>query len=293
MKKTKNLIMAAIVLVMGIFLIFVAPGLLDTTTYQLIFKMSKQATQMTAGPLSRLYITAIYSGVEMFVGFALVVLAFMFYYEKKWAWPMSMVLLSIPAMVNGYMGLGWLENLKMFPPCYITFFLSLVAFWVMILLKDGTKKSKAIVFGIFTLIGMIGAQAFMLFPHALRVILKNPATVLTDGSVAVLRRSGTLMFLSFIFSGLSILLLAKRKEAGWYTSIVTGLMMTIGAFTAHYARPLVASLVPADSLEASIFTSTYWMAGAQGVLLIILMIVLKILCPDTLVDEVEDAESPF
>ncbi len=89
------------------------------------------------------------------------------------------------------------------------------------------------------------------------------------------------------------MLLSKRKEAGWYASIVTGLMMTIGAFTAHYARPLVASLVPADTLEASIFTSTYWMAGAQGVLLIILMIVLKILCPDTLVDEVEDAESPF
>jgi len=292
MNKTKNIIMTVIVLVMGLFLIFVAPGLLDATTDTLVFKQSKSATSMTAGPLSRLYITAIYAGIEMMVGFALVMVAFMMYYEKKWAWPMAMVLLSIPAMVNGYNGLGWLENLKMFPPAYITFFLSLVAFWALIILKDGRAKDKGTMFGIFTLLGMIGAQGYMLFPHALRVILKNPATVLTDGSVAVLRRTGTLMFLSFIFAGLSILALAKRKEAGWYLSILTGMMMTIGAFTAHYARPLTASLVPADTLPPSIFTSTYWMAGAQGVLLIILMIVLKIFGPRTLTDEPNE-ESPF
>ena len=120
-------------------------------------------------------------------------------------------------------------------------------------------------FRIFTLLGMIGAQSFMLFPHALRIILKDPVQVLLDGSVAVLRRTGTLIFLSFIFAGLAILAFSKRKEAGWYLSIVTDLMIKIGAFTAHYSRPLTASLVPADTLPPSIFTSTYWMVGAQGV----------------------------
>jgi len=75
--------MTIIVLVMGLFLIFVAPGFLDATTDTLVFKQSKSATSMTAGPLSRLYITAIYAGVEMMVGFALVIVAFMMYYEKK------------------------------------------------------------------------------------------------------------------------------------------------------------------------------------------------------------------
>jgi hypothetical protein len=50
-------------------------------------------------------------------------------------------------------------------------------------------------------------------------------------------------------------------------------MMVIGAFPAHYARPLVASLVPADTLAPSILTSTYWMAGAQGVILVILLLI--------------------
>jgi len=38
---------------------------------------------------------------------------------------MTMLLLSIPAMVNGHIGLGWLENLKKFPPAYINILLEL------------------------------------------------------------------------------------------------------------------------------------------------------------------------
>lgn len=56
-------------------------------------------------------------------------------------------------------------------------------------------------------------------------------------------------------------------------ALLTGLMMVFGAFPAHYARPLVASLVPADTLAPSIFTSTYWMAGAQGVILVVLLLI--------------------
>ena len=119
---------------------------------------------------------------------------------------------------------------------------------------------------------MLGAQGFMLFPHAVRVIQKNPVASLKDPAAAVLRRTGPLMFLVFIFAGLAIYKLAQRKESGWYIALLTGLMMAFGAFPAHYARPLVASLVPSETLAPSIFTSTYWMAGAQGVILVILLL---------------------
>ena len=62
-------------------------------------------------------------------------------------------------------------------------------------------------------------------------------------------------------------------------------MMIFGAFPAHYARPLVASLVPKGTLAASVFTSTYWMAGAQGVLLVVLLCIP--LFKSRLVDEQE------
>jgi len=278
-------VMAAIALVMGLYLVFVAPGFFDTTMDTLILKQSKQATAITAGHLSRFYVGSIYSGIEMLVGLALIAISAALYKGKKWAWSMTMLLLSIPSMVNGYIGLGWLENLKRFPPAYITFFLALIAFWVMLFLKENDKKTKNATFWVFTLLGMLGAQGFMLFPHALRVILKSPADALLDPAAAVLRRTGPIMFLVVIFAALAIWKLAQRKESGWYMALLTGLMMVFGAFPAHYARPLVASLVPKGSLAASIFTSTYWMAGLQGIILVVLLMLPAF--KSALFDEVE------
>ena len=273
MKDKKNIwkIMAAIALVVGLFIVFIAPGLFDSTMSQLIMKQSKQATSLNAGHLSRLYVGSLYSGVEMLVGLALVAISAALYSEKKWAWPVAMVLLSIPAMVNGYIGLGWLENLKLFPPAYITFFLSLAAFWALLFLSD--KKAKGLMFVVYTLLGMLGAQGFMLFPHALRVILKSPADALLNPANGVLLRTGPIMFLVVVLAALAVWNLSKGKVAGWYMALLTGLMMVFGAFPAHYARPLVASLVPKGTLAASVFTSTYWMAGAQGVLLVVLLLI--------------------
>jgi len=265
-------IMAAIALLMGLYLVFIAPGFFDTTMDQLILKQSKQATNLTAGPLSRLYIGSIYSGIEMLAGLVLIVISPALYKNKKWAWPLAVLMLSIPEMVNGFIGLGWLENLKKFPPAYTTFFLSLIAFWVMLLLKKNDGKTKIAMFSVFTLLGMLGAQAFMLYPHAVRVILKDPAAALLDPTAAVLRRAGPLMFIVFILSALAIWKLAQRKESGWYLALLSGLVMAVGAFPVHYLRP-TASLVPADTLAPSVFTSAYWMAGAQGVILIILLLI--------------------
>lgn len=277
--------MAAIALLVGLFIVFVAPGLFDTTMDQLILKQSKQATALNAGHLSRFYVGSIYSGIEMLVGLALIAISVALYASKKWAWPVAMLLLSIPAIANGYIGLGWLENLKKFPPAYITFFLSLIAFWAFIFLKENDKKTKNAVFWVFTLLGMLGAQGFMLFPHALRVILKSPADALLNPANSVLRRTGPIMFLVVVFAALAIWKLAERKESGWYLAILTGLMMIIGAFPAHYARPLVASLAPKGTLAPSVFTSTYWMAGLQGIILIVLLLLPAF--KSALYDEVE------
>ena len=94
-----------------------------------------------------------------------------------------------------------------------------------------------------------------------------------------------MMFLVVILAALAIWNLSQRKLSGWYMALLTGLMMAFGAFPAHYARPLVASLVPKGTLEASIFTSTYWMAGAQGVILVVLLLIPAI--KSLLVDEKE------
>ena len=70
--RTQLGIMAAIAALMGLYLVFIAPGFFDTTMDTLILKQSKQATAITAGHLSRFYVGSIYSGIEMLVGLALI-----------------------------------------------------------------------------------------------------------------------------------------------------------------------------------------------------------------------------
>jgi len=264
--------MAAIAALIGLYLVFIAPGYFDATMDKLILAKTKQATVFSSGPLTRLFIGSFYSGIEMLAGLGLIITSFALYKGKKWAWSMAVLLLAIPAIGNFYIGLGWLENLKAFPPAYITFMLSLVAFWAMILLKENDGKTKVSFFVIFTLLGMVGAQAFTFFPHALRVVMKDYGAALLNPAVSILRHTGPLMFITVILVLFAIWSLAAKKEAGWWLALISGLLIAVASFPVHYLRPS-ASLVPADTLEASIFTSAYWMAGAQGVILVVLLLI--------------------
>jgi hypothetical protein len=48
--------------------------------------------------------------------------------------------------------------------------------------------------------------------------------------------------------------------------------MAIGTFPVHYLR-LTVSLVATVTFAFSVFTSAYWMAGAYGVILVILLLI--------------------
>jgi hypothetical protein len=48
--------------------------------------------------------------------------------------------------------------------------------------------------------------------------------------------------------------------------------MALGTFPVHYLRTTV-SLVPTGTFALSVLTSAYWMAGAQGVILVILLLI--------------------
>jgi len=265
-------VMAAIAALMGLYLVLLAPGFMGTTMDKLILAKSKQGTAFSTGPLSRLYVGAIYSGFEITAGLALIAISYALFQGKKWSWPLAMLLLAIPAAANAYIGLGWLENLKEFPPAYITFFLSFAAFLAMLFLKKNDCKAKVAMFFVFTLLGMIASQAFIFFPHALRVVMKDPGTAILDPTVSILRQAGPLMLITVFLALAAIWLLAKRKQSGWYVALVSGLTIAVASFPVHYLRP-TASLVPSETLEPSIFTSAYWMAGAQGVILIILLLI--------------------
>ncbi len=67
----------------------------------------------------------------------------------------------------------------------------------MLFLKKNDGKTKVALFFVFTLLGMIASQAFIFFPHALRVVMKDPGAAILDPTVSILRQAGPLMLIPF------------------------------------------------------------------------------------------------
>ncbi len=269
--KTIRIIMTAIAFVTGLYFIFLAPDQIITTSDELMFRQTTQGTDWGAGPTSRLWVMLMWTGTLIMAGVTLVTISYALYQGKKWAWPVSLVALAIAPVGAFFAGLGWFEKFG-FPDAWIVFIVGLLAFWAMLLLQANSKRDRTVLFVIITLVGMIGSQAFTLFPHALRVIMQSSKAAITDPSVMVLRDSGPVMFAVVFLSLASIYLLSQRKELGWWITLISAISIAVVSFPVHYLRP-TASLVPRDTLEVSVFTSTYWMLGAQAVILVILLLI--------------------
>lgn len=261
-----KLIMVGLAVVMGLYFILLAPAQLDLTQDTLIMKQTKQGENFGIGASSRLYIGTMLRGLIVMAGVTLLALAYPLYKGRRWAWPISLLCLSVAPIGTFYVGLGFFENIKKFPPAWIVFIIGLLAFWAMLLLKENDRKTKISLFVIVTLVGMLGTQAFTLFPHAVRVIMGNKVAAITEPASMILRHSGPIMLIIIFLAFISIPLLLLRKEAGWWLALLSGLGMAVASFPVHFVRP-TASLVPEGTFEVSIFTSTYFMAGVQGVIL--------------------------
>lgn len=269
--KTIRTVMAALALLTGLYFIFFAPEQIITTSDELMFRQTSQGTDWGAGPTSRLWVMLMWTGSLIMAGVTLVTISYALYQGRKWAWPVALVALAVAPVGSFFAGLGWFEKFG-FPDAWIVFIVGLLAFWVMLLLKANTKRDKTVLFVMITLVGMMATQAFTLFPHSLRIIMQSSKAAITDPTVMVLRNSGPVMFAVVFLSLAAIYLFAKRNELGWWITMVSAISIAVVSFPVHYLRPS-ASLVPRDTLEASAFTSTYFMLGAQAVIIVILLLI--------------------
>ena len=270
--------MVVVMLIVGVFYAFIAPAQFDFTQNTLMWKNTSEGSNWPGGPTSRFYMGALLRAAMIMGGLALIALAYPMYQGRKFAYPVALTLMAIAPVGHFYIGLGYMENFSLyppiaFPPAWFAWIVGLVGFLVLILLKEmDNKAQKVSSFVTLLMIGMVGSQAFALMLHAYRVISRDMKAAISVPSSEVMVHSGGLHLLVLILSFLAIYKIAQRKESGWWYALVAGLAMAVASFPPHYERPPSASLVPTDTLEPSVFTSTYWMAGAQAVLLVILLL---------------------
>lgn len=269
--KTARTIMAIVAVLAGLYFIFLAPAQLDSTQFTLIWKQTKQGTNFGPGPLSRLYLGTLLRGAIIMAGVALVAVAYELFRGKKWARPFALTMLAVGPIGSFFVGLGYLENIGGFPPAWAVFLIGLLAFWVILLAEPNDKQTRIAQFVIITLMGMLGTQASTLAPHTYRLMAQDYGKALNEPTVNILLHSGPIMLILIFLTWLAIPQLAQGKEKGWWMALISGLSIAVAGFPVHAIRP-TASLVPEGTFAASPFTSTYFMAAAQGVLLVILLL---------------------
>ena len=275
----RDLSMAIVMLLVGLYYAFFGPFNMDFTQETLLWKNTTNGTNWTAGPVSRFYMGGLLRAFMIIGGLALIGLAWPMAKGRKKVWPIALTILAIAPIGQFFIGLGYMENFSLYPPiayplAWNAFIVGLIGFWALILIKKmESRRQKVSMFVVLTLLGMIGSQAFALMLHAYRVVARDLGFAISVPESQVMVHAGGLLLLILIMVFIAIYKVAQHKESGWWYSIIASVAMAYACFPAHYIRPPSASLVPGGTLEASAFTSTYWMAGAQGVILFVILMI--------------------
>ncbi len=286
MKNSSRIIQATIATLAGLFAIFINPGQVDATVNKFLMGMTQKGTvEMGALPTLRMFVSFTWRGVEVFAGIALLIAAYAFITNQKWAFPLSLISLATMPIGSFYTSsfAGYMVKNKVFAPSFTAFIVGLVAFWALIIVEKRGKEMWAL-FIPLTLLGMIGTQAFAFSEHGLRGLYQAGKTAsITDPAVGILRYSGPLMAMVLVALFVAIYHLAANKESGWWLSLLAGMGMAVAAFPVHFARPKASFSLAGTAAFAegpgvvgaatpSIFTSVYFLGGALGVILIIVLL---------------------
>lgn len=271
MKDSSRTIKAAIAGLTGLFLVFINPGLVDATVNKLLLGMTEDGTvAMNSVPALRMYLSSAWRGLEVVAGVVLIAMAIAFFMGKKWAFPITMVALAIVPVGSFYTGLLFMVKTRSLPPAWIAFIIGLLAFWVMLFLE---KKEKPMAYFVpLTILGMIGTQAFAFAEHGMRGILPDLTASVADPTIGILRYSGPIMVILVPLLLFAVYKLSAGKESGWWLSLIVGFSMAVAALPVHFARPKASMALPGTA-EASIFTSTYFLGGALGVILVVVLLI--------------------
>lgn len=287
MKNTSRIIQAVIATLAGLFAIFINPGQVDVTVNKFLMGMTQKATvEMAAVPTIRLFVSFTWRGIEVYAGIILLLAAYGFIKNYKWAFPLALVSLATMPIGSFYTSsfAGYMVKNKVFAPSFTAFVVGLVAFWILIIAEKRGKELWAYLVPL-TLLGMVGTQAFAFAEHGLRgLYMAGKTASIIDPAVGILRYSGPIMAMVLVTLFIAIYQIAAKKESGWWLAMLAGMGMAVAAFPVHFARPKASfSLAGTDAFAAgpgvvgagtpSPFTSVYFLAGTLGVLLVVVLLI--------------------
>lgn len=278
--KTGRLVMAIVVVLVGIFLMVLAPYItinaLNPALHRLVEVFQPAEPDGVWDTPVKILSATFHTWMALFVfaGALLVLIAKDIYADKKWARPLALALLAIPSiggmtfviphMVLVLTGPGGTKNPDAGVPAGLPIMLvGLIGYFIVLLAEKSDWKTKLAQVVTFGALGVVGGMVFMNAQHGVRHFMHNPSLPFfeTEYSNPELFLGGYVMYAAVVLFIVAIGLLAARKESGWYAGMVVGIVTFVAAFLTFIDRMNVAS-------------GQEWLRGAMLSLVLIAILVI-------------------
>lgn len=247
--QNNRLILAILAVVVGLFMVAVAPFLIQTSLERVVAALqvvSAEKPAYASGILIFSYAFPLYRGLIFIGGIALLWLAGPIYRGEDWAFPAGLLASAFPSAGGMFMFMPYVSFVDGFPIPMAVSAVGLVFFWSLILMRNVDKWLKWGQFLALTFAGMLTTHAFIVGTGNLRTLLTRPGKPMYDGlGTWVLAWSQPIQWICVILLFVAIYQIAARKFSGWWLALIS-------------VTSLVAIDVPMQIIRLTMTDSTAW-----------------------------------
>lgn len=223
--QAKRSILAALAVVVGLFMIAVAPFLIQISLERVLTQLqivSAQKPAYASGLLLFSFAFPLYRGLIFIGGIALILLARPIYRGEEWTFPAALLASAFPSAGGMFMFMPYVSFVDGFPIPMIVSMVGLAFFWSLILLRNVDKWVKWGQFLALTFAGMLTTHAFIVGIGNLRTLLTRPEKPMYNGlGTWVLAWSQPIQWICVILLFIAIYKIAERKFSGWWLALVS------------------------------------------------------------------------
>lgn len=264
-----RLFLAILAVVVGVFMVAIAPFLIQTSLdriMQALVKVAAQKPAYASGIALFSILFPLYRGIIFISGITLIVIAHSIYKGKEWTFPLGLLASAFPASGGMFMMLPYVSFLDGLPLPMLVSLTGLLFFFCFILLRRMDGMQKLSQFLTLTFCGIMTAHAFVISVGGMRQTLTRPEKPLYSGLEGwVLAWSSPVQFISVILLFIAIYKIAARRKEGWWMAVIA-------------AVSLVAMNIPTQIIRTTMTDATsvdYLIGAALSLVLLVILLIPK------------------
>ncbi len=257
---SKNrLFLSILAVVVGVFMVGVAPFLIQTSLDRVmtaLVKVSAQKPAYASGILLFSVLYPLYRAIIFIAGITLIVIARSIREGKEWTFPVGLLASAFPASGGMFMMLPYVSFVPGLPLPMLVSLTGLLFFLCLILLRKVNTQKKIAQLLTLTFCGIMTAHAFVIAVGGMRQTLTRLEKPLYSGIEGwVLAWSSPVQFICVILLFIAIYKIAARKMEGWWMALVAAVSLVAMNIPTQIIRTLRTDATSIDYLIGALLST--------------------------------------